>query len=95
MGRKHSKNAGVMGSEALTYHEKKALGYGTATERLGKVGGGGREGRPGRMRSTLQLTLQLREHACCSLPVLTVTPARGCVLWRRTRSATITTAVSR
>ncbi len=37
MGRKHSKNAGVMGSEALTYHEKKALGYGTATERLGKV----------------------------------------------------------
>jgi nitric oxide synthase-interacting protein len=36
MGRKHSKNAGVMGSEALTYHEKKALGYGTATERLGK-----------------------------------------------------------
>lgn len=44
MGRKHSKNAGVMGSEALTYHEKKALGYGTATERLGKVrsaGGGG------------------------------------------------------
>lgn len=37
MGRKHSKNAGVMGSEALSYHEKKALGYGTAQERLGKV----------------------------------------------------------
>ncbi|KAL4451668.1 hypothetical protein ABPG75_007330 [Micractinium tetrahymenae] len=36
MGRKHSKNAGVMGSEALTYHERKLLGHGTATERLGK-----------------------------------------------------------
>lgn len=37
MGRKHSKNAGTMGSEALTYHEKKSLGYGTVQERLGKV----------------------------------------------------------
>lgn len=38
MGRKHSKNAGVMGSEALTYHEKKALGWTTEVkERLGKV----------------------------------------------------------
>jgi hypothetical protein len=37
MGRKHSKNAGVMGSEALTYHERKGLGHGTVTERLGKV----------------------------------------------------------
>jgi nitric oxide synthase-interacting protein len=36
MGRKHSKNAGVMGSEALTYHERRALGYGTTKERLGK-----------------------------------------------------------
>jgi hypothetical protein len=36
-GSKHSKNAGVMGSEALTYHEKKAMGYGTLKERLGKV----------------------------------------------------------
>lgn len=44
-----------MGSEALTYHEKKALGYGTATERLGKVrsvatrqpgGATSRQGRP-------------------------------------------------
>lgn len=34
---KHSKNAGVMGSESLTYHERKALGFGTVTERLGKV----------------------------------------------------------
>ena len=40
MGRKHSKNAGVMGAEALTYHERKALGFGTVTERLGKVGTG-------------------------------------------------------
>lgn len=35
-GSKHSKNAGVMGSEALSYAEKKALGYGTVKERLGK-----------------------------------------------------------
>jgi nitric oxide synthase-interacting protein len=34
---KHSKNAGVMGSEALTYNERKALGHGTTKERLGKV----------------------------------------------------------
>jgi hypothetical protein len=26
-----------MGSEALTYHEKKALGFGTVKERVGKV----------------------------------------------------------
>lgn len=36
-GSRHSKNAGTMGSEALSYAEKKALGYGTAQERLGKV----------------------------------------------------------
>ncbi len=36
-GQRHSKNAGVMGSEALTYAERKALGYGTARERFGKV----------------------------------------------------------
>lgn len=35
MGR-HSKNAGTMGAEALTYHERRALGYGTVRERLGK-----------------------------------------------------------
>ena len=35
-GSRHSKNAGTMGSESLTYHEKKALGFGTITERLGK-----------------------------------------------------------
>jgi hypothetical protein len=28
-----------MGSEALTYHEKKALGFGTVKERVGKVSG--------------------------------------------------------
>lgn len=37
MGKKHSKNAGVMGSEALTYAERKAMGHGTAKERLGRV----------------------------------------------------------
>ena len=37
MGRRHSKNAGVMGTEAFTYHERKALGFGTVKERLGKV----------------------------------------------------------
>jgi nitric oxide synthase-interacting protein len=36
-GQRHSKNAGIMGSEALTYHERKALGFGTVKERLGKV----------------------------------------------------------
>ncbi len=33
---KHSKKAGVMGSEALTYHERRALGFGTRKERFGK-----------------------------------------------------------
>jgi hypothetical protein len=37
-GQRHSKNAGIMGSEALTYHERKALGFGTVKERIGKVG---------------------------------------------------------
>jgi hypothetical protein len=36
-GSRHSKNAGVMGAESLTYHERKAMGYGTLSERLGKV----------------------------------------------------------
>lgn len=36
-GSRHSKNAGTMGSESQTYHERKALGYGTVRERLGKV----------------------------------------------------------
>ncbi len=37
-GSRHSKNAGVMGGEALSYAERKALGFGTVKERLGKVG---------------------------------------------------------
>ena len=36
-GQRHSKNAGTMGVEGLTYHEKKALGFGTVKQRLGKV----------------------------------------------------------
>lgn len=36
-GSRHSKNAGTMGTEGLTYHERKAMGYGTLKERLGKV----------------------------------------------------------
>ena len=36
-GSRHSKNAGTMGSEAMTYAEMKGLGYGTVNERLGKV----------------------------------------------------------
>lgn len=36
-GQRHSKNAGVMGSESLTYAERKMLGFGTVKERLGKV----------------------------------------------------------
>ncbi|GFR51939.1 hypothetical protein Agub_g14460 [Astrephomene gubernaculifera] len=35
-GQRHSKNAGVMGSESLTYAERKALGFGTVKERVGK-----------------------------------------------------------
>ncbi|CAL8463350.1 g2884 [Coccomyxa elongata] len=35
-GSRHSKNAGTMGSEAMTYGEMKGLGYGTVSERLGK-----------------------------------------------------------
>lgn len=37
MGRKKSKNVAGTGAEGLTYHERRALGYGTAKERLGKV----------------------------------------------------------
>lgn len=33
---KHSKNSAGL-NDALTYHERKALGHGTAQERLGKV----------------------------------------------------------
>lgn len=36
-GQRHSKNAGVMGCEALSYSERRALGFGTVKERLGKV----------------------------------------------------------
>ena len=35
-GQRHSKNAGAMGTEALSYNERKALGFGTVQERLGK-----------------------------------------------------------
>ncbi|GAX79246.1 hypothetical protein CEUSTIGMA_g6686.t1 [Chlamydomonas eustigma] len=35
-GQRHSKNAGVMGSEGLSYAERRALGFGTIKERLGK-----------------------------------------------------------
>mmetsp|Transcript_38068 Transcript_38068/g.84778 ORF Transcript_38068/g.84778 Transcript_38068/m.84778 type:complete len:321 (-) Transcript_38068:542-1504(-) len=35
-GQRHSKNAGVMGAEGLTYAERRALGFGTVKERLGK-----------------------------------------------------------
>ena len=66
MGR-HSKNAGTMGAEALTYHERRALGYGTVKERLGKVsrGGGGTKGwwRPSILpclSRTLSLSISLR-----------------------------------
>jgi hypothetical protein len=35
-GSRHSKNAGTMGSENMTYHERRILGFGTIKERLGK-----------------------------------------------------------
>ena len=34
-GSRHSRNAGTMGAEAQTYMERRRLGYGTASERLG------------------------------------------------------------
>lgn len=39
-GQRHSKNAGGMGAENMTYAERKALGFGTVKERLGKVSQG-------------------------------------------------------
>ena len=36
-GSRHSKNAGTMGSEAQTYSERAGQGYGTISQRLGKV----------------------------------------------------------
>ena len=36
-GSRHSKNAGTMGCEGMSYHERRALGFGTQKERLGKV----------------------------------------------------------
>ena len=36
-GSRHSKNAGTMGSEAMTYAETRGRGFGTVQERLGKV----------------------------------------------------------
>lgn len=35
-GSRHSKNAAGMGSEGLNYHERRAMHFGTQTERLGK-----------------------------------------------------------
>jgi len=35
-GSRHSKNAGTMGSEAMSYAEIRTLGYGRSYERLGK-----------------------------------------------------------
>uniref|UniRef100_A0A7S0R794 Nitric oxide synthase-interacting protein zinc-finger domain-containing protein n=1 Tax=Pyramimonas obovata TaxID=1411642 RepID=A0A7S0R794_9CHLO len=35
-GSRHSKNAGNMGREGMSYHERRALGFGTQKERLGK-----------------------------------------------------------
>lgn len=39
-GQRHSKNAGVMGSESLSYAERKMLGFGTVKERFGKASTG-------------------------------------------------------
>jgi len=36
-GQRHSKNAGGMGTEGLTYNERRGLGFGMVKERLGKV----------------------------------------------------------
>ena len=76
---KHSKNAGVMGSESLTYHERKALGFGTVTERLGKVR------RWGRMCGIEALEMG-------PWPTPLPSPLQRFILARRTRLATFTTA---
>lgn len=57
-GQRHSKNAGTMGVEGLTYHEKKALGFGTVQQRLGKV-------------RTLCPTVAESMLCCCQLLLLT------------------------
>jgi hypothetical protein len=69
MGRRHSKNAGVMGSEALTYHERKALGFGTVKERLGKVrkvAGGCTAACPGRWARVHAARCAARRRRCCA-----------------------------
>mmetsp|Transcript_5087 Transcript_5087/g.18521 ORF Transcript_5087/g.18521 Transcript_5087/m.18521 type:complete len:317 (+) Transcript_5087:189-1139(+) len=35
-GQRHSKNAGAMGMDHMTYNERRALGFGTMSERLGR-----------------------------------------------------------
>ena len=73
MGRKHSKNAGVMGSEALTYHERRALGWtNDARERLGKVRCEPRRGKEGnRKESLLHACLYRTKRMCCRMFFLT------------------------
>lgn len=85
-GSRHSKNAGTMGSEAQTYHERKALGYGTVCERLGKV------------RTPVHVLAMLPAvHAVTTARLRisalghTSAPSRVC----RTLPATLTTAASR
>ena len=36
-GSRHRKNAGGMNCEGMSYNERRALGFGTQKERLGKV----------------------------------------------------------
>lgn len=57
-GSRHSKNAGTMGSEVMTYAERRALGYGTAHERFGKDSMGN--------FNDCRLTLQPAEDPVCT-----------------------------
>lgn len=91
MGRKHSKNAGVMGSEALSYHEKKALGHGTVTERLGKV----HNGRCGAAALAPRTKCGPAAAGPKLTGILTTPPALFPALFRRILSATTTIAASR
>eukprot|EP00747_Dinoflagellata_sp_TGD_P150179 gnl/TRDRNA2_/TRDRNA2_177085_c0_seq2.p1 gnl/TRDRNA2_/TRDRNA2_177085_c0~~gnl/TRDRNA2_/TRDRNA2_177085_c0_seq2.p1 ORF type:complete len:318 (-),score=-28.33 gnl/TRDRNA2_/TRDRNA2_177085_c0_seq2:530-1483(-) len=57
-GSRHSNNAGIMNSEAMTYAETKTLGYGTSYERIGKDSIGN--------FYDCQLTLQPSESPVCT-----------------------------
>ena len=63
--KKHSKQAGTLGSESLTHAERKALGYGTVRERLGKETV--KDSMPARSRSPPRETPCARREGWCTI----------------------------